>query len=124
MPEYPEHEKLMKIADKSQVIGEFLEWLSFEKGAVLHHWVEDDFEETCGGTMFHGCIDGKRAYEDELVASGIDCMECGGTGKVTKRFAGWMDVGRTQDLLAEFFEIDQNKIEQEKRAMLEVMRNG
>jgi len=27
MSDYPEHEKLEKIADKSQFLGEFLEWL-------------------------------------------------------------------------------------------------
>ena len=32
--------------------------------------------------------------------------------------------GRTQELIAEFFDIDQSKIETEKRAMLEAMRNG
>lgn len=32
---YPEHEKMKPIADKSQVIGEFLEWLGDEKGVYL-----------------------------------------------------------------------------------------
>ena len=27
---YPEHEKLKKIQDQSQIVGEFLEWLSCE----------------------------------------------------------------------------------------------
>ncbi len=27
MPDYPEHEKLEAVAEKSQLIGEFLEWL-------------------------------------------------------------------------------------------------
>ena len=125
MPEYPEHEKLMKISDKSQAIGEFLEWLGFEKGAVLHRWVEDEFDELCTGDLYHSCIDGKRAWGDEPdQASSIPCKVCDGTGRVTKRFVGWADVGRTQDLLAEFFEIDQDKLEQEKRAMLERMRNA
>jgi uncharacterized protein with NRDE domain len=35
MTEYPEHEKLMKIKDKSQTIGDFLEWLGSEKEIYL-----------------------------------------------------------------------------------------
>ena len=32
---YPEHEKLQKISDHSQLIGEFLEWLLLERGLVI-----------------------------------------------------------------------------------------
>lgn len=32
---YPEHEKLRAIADRSQVCGEFLDWLQHEKGYRL-----------------------------------------------------------------------------------------
>lgn len=35
MSEYPEHEKLAKIQDESQVIGEFLDWCADAKGVVL-----------------------------------------------------------------------------------------
>ena len=31
MNNYPEHDKLSAIKDKSQAIGEFLEWLDYEK---------------------------------------------------------------------------------------------
>lgn len=34
-PTYPEHEKMGKIADKSQAIGEFLEWATAERGLHL-----------------------------------------------------------------------------------------
>lgn len=33
--EYPEHEKLSKIQNQSQSIGEFLEWLKTEKNGFL-----------------------------------------------------------------------------------------
>jgi hypothetical protein len=32
---YPQHEKLAKIKEKSQTIGEFLEWLQIRKKIVL-----------------------------------------------------------------------------------------
>lgn len=35
MPKYPEHDKLEKIHDQSQAIGEFLDWLGEEKGIFL-----------------------------------------------------------------------------------------
>jgi len=36
---FPEHEKLKQVQEKSQVIGEFLDWLQGEKGVTLakHH---------------------------------------------------------------------------------------
>lgn len=33
--DYPEHDKLSAIKDKSQSIGEFLEWLDFEKNYTI-----------------------------------------------------------------------------------------
>jgi hypothetical protein len=33
--EYPEHEKLEKVVDKSQAIGEFLSWLFEEKSMYI-----------------------------------------------------------------------------------------
>lgn len=75
---YPEHEKLNKIADKSQVIGEFLEYLQDEKRYLL-------------------C---------ELVCE-------------TKYYPVHVSI---QDLLADFFGIDQKKLEKEKREMLEEIR--
>ena len=44
MPEktYPECEKLKKVHEKSQTIGEFLEWLEGEKGVVLMVEKEDE----------------------------------------------------------------------------------
>jgi hypothetical protein len=67
---YPECEKLSAARPKSQVIGEFLEWLASEKEIHL----------------------------DQSV--------------------------RLEDLLAEFFGIDQNKLEKERRMMLDNLREG
>lgn len=79
MSDYPEHDKMAKIADKSQKIGEFLDWLNSEKDIELKRWSEE---------------------HDEYVSVFTS----------------------TTVLLAEFFDIDLTKIEAEKRAMLDRMR--
>ena len=68
MSKYPECEKLQKVAEKSQVCGDFLNWLSFEGHVEI----------------------------------------------ITRK--------RTEELLAEYFKINLNKIEKEKQAMLDDIR--
>jgi hypothetical protein len=74
-PETPECDKMLAIAEQSQRIGEFLDWLP-----------------TIGVRL---CDRNGDFYPQGL---------------------------STQSLLALFFEIDLNKVEQEKRALLEWMR--
>ena len=77
--EYPEHEKLSKIKNESQAIGEFVEWLE-GKGIELCA-IPPEFDHT------------------------------------------YLPIHRSiNDLLAEHFSIDLDKIEQEKRQMLEAIR--
>lgn len=104
---YPEHHKLRAISDKSQVVGNFMDWLSWTKNielAVRHRHTDACCEST-------DAID--RAMEitprrlcgyqdDELMSAGVSIKK----------------------LLAEFFEIDEEKIEAEKRAMLEELQAG
>jgi len=82
--QYPEHEKLKKVSDRSHEIFDFLHWLGKKKGIVLAEWGENE----------HG--------REEL-------------------FPTYYPV---RGALAEFFQIDLYKIEQEKRAMLDSMRGG
>jgi hypothetical protein len=44
MSQYPEHDKLQTVSDKSQVIGEFIEWLTSEK-IELCKWQESRNDE-------------------------------------------------------------------------------
>jgi len=85
--EYLEHEKLQKVKDKSQVIGEFLDWLTDEKAITFCKWQEDE-EEIAEGTGYY------PIYTD------------------------------TNKLLAEFFEIDLDKLEKEKVDMLETFKKA
>lgn len=82
MNEYPEHERLKKVQDKSQAIGEFLEWAHDEKEYVL-------------------------CWKSYMTQSRFEPIQ------VSKEL-----------LLAEFYAIDLQKIEQEKRLMLEEMRQA
>lgn len=96
-PSYPEHEKLRAVAEQSQKCGEFFEWLG-EKRYTLATYHRHD-------------------------------AECG------SRADGWRKCGMTEDhpypaqvnirsLLAEFFQIDEAKLEEEKLAMLAKLRGG
>lgn len=98
MEEYLEHEKLHKVADESQRIGEFLDWLN-QQGINLMRWVEE-----------------VRTEEVEHLL----------TGKMYTRnvhVREWQHTGESiQALLARYFEIDLDKIDAEKRAMLAAIR--
>lgn len=84
--EYPEHEKLRAVKDRSQTIGEFL-------------------EEWCAARRMALC---------ELV-------DVGSGGEPVLEY---VPVYNTTRLLAEFFEIDLDRIEAEKRTMLDLLRKA
>ena len=77
--EYPEHEKLAKVKDESQIIGQFLD--TGLDGMVLARW-DDDYEEY---NPVHEPIN---------------------------------------TILDRYFGIDQDKLEAEKRQMLEQLRKA
>jgi hypothetical protein len=84
MTEYPEHEKLQAVKERSQAIGEFLEWMESERETPL-----------------------------TLASYGK------GEGGIELLFPANIS---TERLLAEFFDIDLGKLEQEKRQMLAEIR--
>jgi rubrerythrin len=88
--DYPEHQKLQAVRERSQAIGTFLEWL-LSKGFRLAKWMKVPDEDPWAD---------KGAEVDELVQQSIDI----------------------EKILAEFYEIDLNKLEKEKQAMLEYIR--
>lgn len=46
MNDYPEHDRLSAVADESQAIGAFLDWLTSEAGYRIIRWVDDpDYNE-------------------------------------------------------------------------------
>lgn len=90
-PKYPEHLKLKAVRDKSQCVGEFLQWLSVEKNIYLSKYINSRPPE-------------EDEDEDDIP-------------KVLVTITTPM-----LDLLSEFFEIDQKKLEDEKQEMLEEQR--
>jgi len=79
---FPEHEKLKAISDKSQAIGEFVDWLGAVKGISL-----------CELTQGRDRLD-----EYHPVRTSI------------------------RQLLAEYFDINEHRLDDEKRAMLDELR--
>jgi len=78
MNTYPEHDKLRAVSNKSQSIGEFLDWARNE-----HGWELCRMEPYGDYTPIYKSIN---------------------------------------DILAEYFEIDRTKLDDEKRAMLEELK--
>ncbi len=90
--DYPEHDKLHAVNERSQAVGEFLGWLS--ERFVICEWVDQD-------------------QADEL------CLVCGSDA------SGFHPAGKTiEEWLTEHFKIDQAKLEEEKRAMLDIVRKA
>ena len=96
----PEHEKLEKVKEASQTIGEFLDWLKTTRGTQLSKLHKHD--ELCG-----------RIYK---WGEGKDC------GLTEEHYQP--DYTSTHNLLAEYFGIDLQKLEQEKQAMLDELRKA
>lgn len=104
---YPEHVKLRAVKEQSQTVGTFLDWLSNTKSIELA--VRHEHTDSC--------------YAD------VDSVER--AMKLSpRRLCGYMDRDLVpthlsiRQLLAEFFEIDEEKIEAEKCSMLDEMRGG
>lgn len=103
-PATPTLEAMSEIHPQSQAIGEFLEWLSTEKSIVLAE-VHRHGPQCEGWDHEEGRFDpGSRPRCDFQDGD--------------MHFASYS----IEKLLAEFFEIDLNKAEQEKRALLDFVR--
>lgn len=88
MSDYPQHDRLRRVADTSQTIGEFVDWLADSKGVHLAHHFEFTDVDWNGN---------EYTKQPELTT---------------------YNVPNIQALLAEFFGVDLAALEAEKRAML------
>jgi len=99
---YPEHDKLHKVIDKSQIIGEFIDWLHDKKEIVFVKW--EEWEEK---------IEPRRHTDGTLEAAR------------TITHKKYVPVYTKVDaLLADFFGIDQDKVEKEKLAMIKALKEA
>ena len=142
MPATPECDKMSEVKDKSQVVGEFLEWLQ-QEGVHLCRWRDDmTATERCYGLRRDGRHASPLALDDSNCEEGVverkvegrdglkvmpgeTCPRCNGEGHVefpvTAQYVPeFMSIER---VLAKFFEIDLDKVEQERRALLEHLRS-
>lgn len=123
MSSYLEHEKLANVKGKSQAIGEFMEWAQ-EQGWLLAQRHEHSEHCPCEDPWHDTKKPLSEAYSDSY------CKSCGGSRGSRRNLCGYGDnelapVGETiTRLLARYFEIDEDRLEAEKRAMLDDLRRG
>ena len=118
--EYPEHEKLSEIADKSRAVGEFVDWLREERGITLcEPGQEVDTFRTAMRTV-QAMLDHTHSPQ----ATRIKAVAAVADDEPMLRDAYVQVRTPITRLLAEYFEIDERKLEQEKRAMLSQIRRA
>jgi hypothetical protein len=98
-PPTPELDKLKAIAGKSRAVGEFVDWMQEKHKAFFA--TEHQHTDACGFVS--------RYDRGEL---------CGARSGDLFRLQT-----RLQKLLAEFFEIDEDKCERERRAILDSLQD-
>ena len=111
---YPEHTRLQAVVKESQACGDFLEWLKNQRGVTLMRWEATNDSEPC----WKG-----RSFPLGPEESHEGCKKCNGTGVIDRTDHAWVRYPpSTERLLADYFQIDLDKIEQEKQRMLEALR--
>jgi hypothetical protein len=100
-PACPECERLSDVADKSNAIGEFLDYFLPNKGIILAKHIKE--------VRYNEDMEQEEEIEDSEYL--FPAYEYQGTNGINK-------------LLAEYFNIDLNKVEQERRALLEWLREA
>ena len=112
-PKYPEHEKLAAIQNDTQAQGELLEFLGG------HHITLCEYR----GRVY--CCPKCRVIPKEQVQVRdlfeYYCTEC--DSEINFDIEGYYPINKSiEDVLAEMHDIDQKKIEKEKKRMLKAMR--
>lgn len=110
---YTECEKLAKVSKESNSIGTFLDWIQ-EQGITLTKW-QDDGDN--GEPMFIDKTTGERA--SMLSINSIN------NPKREDWSEGYFPIHMPfEKLLAQYFDIDMNKVEKERQQILEDIRKN
>lgn len=109
---YPEHEKLKKVSNDSQAIGEFLDYGLPAQHLVLYQ----RYEEACECEQCRAC----DTHEESPTHGDADEIREG----VAYYFRYRPTMKTIKTILADYFEIDQDKIEAEKSQMLAEARKA
>lgn len=120
----PEHDKLHALDGKNQTCGDFVTWLQHNGYILAKREPANWICEECGplnvaeaahsrkGVRFNGLFSVAPMYEHKYCGKAVDHSPEG-------LYAVPLDITK---LLAEYFEIDLQKLEDEKRAILEELR--
>lgn len=121
---YPEHEKLQAISPKSQVIGEFLEWLS-RQGYTICRWQDEGNNgEPPRISATDEDLERIRAEDGSWAWAAMQAAKRGVPNPAYEAWPeGFFPARRPiTDYLADYFGIDQEALEAEKRHMLNALR--
>jgi len=115
--EYPECERLADVRDESKEIGAFLEWYMSKKNGALYLYKE---EGDNGEPKWLDADSGEPVEYDRTA-------DLNGKIKLNPNYNSWrsdyyMDNTSIENLLAEYFDIDMKKVEEERQAMLNKLR--
>lgn len=138
-PEHPELDRRHAVRDESQAIGAFIDWLLTERRVHFMEWLSTEQEYDCpyqsgnydrlvDTLRLEAELSGRDPEEIDMPNHPEDCT-CKGTGVARSFSEGWVGAmpdrnngGAINSWLAEYFDIDPNKIEHEERALLEYQR--
>jgi hypothetical protein len=142
MPVMPESDKVIAAAPESQKLGEFLEWLE-ERGYQLGYYMPILDPETRYLVVKCPSCDDQDCWrildELSLTVSGLMPTHFGREERAHDQAASLEDerlrkaqenpqfvplIRRKEELLAEYFEIDLDRVEEERRGLLEALRGA
>lgn len=119
-PELDKQSEIIK-SGRAETVQDFYDWFSAQ-GLSLTKYESRTFEESCPGYGLTECADG-IIYQD--THREMECPKCGGTGLVVVEREGHYDDTRgPEQLMADFFGIDRNRIEAERMEILERIRKA
>lgn len=135
-PQTPELDRQHEVLEsgKAQVVQDFYDWL-VEQGYVLGKY-QTEITETCRGVRPDplwsesncdgGFVKRTTRKNGEEIHAGIVCPVCGGSGEVTRSLVESRLMPALvvpEQLMADYFGIDRDKVEAERRAILEYLRS-
>lgn len=127
----PECDRLVAVAEESQRIGEFIDWLG-EQGWFIAY-TERMIDRPCASTVctkytVTQCVNGRSIlYRGEGGEDVGPCSKCDGTGFIRSERLdpiGLPLAMSPERLLAKFYGIDLDKVEAERRAILKSLRSA
>jgi len=145
-PDTPNLDKMIEVADESQSIGQFLDWLMNEQNVTLMRWTSIPHERVCHDYHKPRYAEEARLTLEEIVAleaefRGGDPHElppdpsdqhpetctCEGTGYIRWSEEGWEKFGSGGDtgiakILAPYYDIDYDEMQRERDAVLAWVR--